>query len=49
MEDNVRKRMYILCITGFFALQQKLTEYCKSTVIKILKKLTGKAGLGVWD
>ena len=40
MEDNVRKRMcvceiYICIWLGHFAVQQKLTEYCKSTLIKI--------------
>ena len=45
MEDNVRKRMYIYIRVyryshvwlGHFVVQQKLTEHCKSTIIK--KKL----------
>ena len=32
----MRKRM--VCITGSFAVQQKLTEHCKSTIIKKKKK-----------
>ena len=47
MEDNVKKRnVYVFYIykikLGYFAIQQKLTEHCKSTVIKkflIKKKL----------
>ena len=34
MEDNERKRMYIYVSLGHFAVQQKLTEHCKSTTIK---------------
>ena len=41
MEDNVRKRMYI-CITGHFAVQQKLIEYCKSAMTKIKIKVNNK-------
>ena len=38
MEDNVRKRMYIYMYEwGHFAVQQNLTEHCKSTIIKKLK------------
>ena len=33
MEDNVKKkRMYINVYLGHFAVQQKLTEHCKSTI-----------------
>jgi len=38
MEDNVRKRMYICVYLGHFTAQQKLTEHCKSTIMKNLKK-----------
>ena len=34
MEDNVKK-MYINLQLGHFAVQQKLTERCKSTIVKI--------------
>ena len=34
MEDNVKKRMYMDVWLGQFAVQQKLTEQCKSTIIK---------------
>jgi len=35
MEDIVRKRIYIhVCMTGHFAVQQKLTEHYKPTIIK---------------
>ena len=40
MEENVRKRMYIymyVCIMDHFAVQQKMAEHFKSTIIKILK------------
>ena len=33
LEDNVRKRMYVYVGLGHFAVQQKLTEHCKSTII----------------
>ena len=37
MEDNVRKSIYIYIYMrlGPFAVQQKLTENCKSTILKI--------------
>ena len=34
IEDNMRKRMHIYICLLYFAVQQKLTEYCKSTIIK---------------
>ena len=36
MDDNVRKRTYYIYIYnwGHFAVQQKLTEHCKSTIMK---------------
>ena len=34
MKDNVRKRMYTYVKLGHFAVQQKLSEHCKSTMIK---------------
>ena len=34
VEDNVKKRMYVDVRLGHFAVQQKLTEHCKSAVIK---------------
>ena len=37
-EDNMRKRMHIYVKLGHFAVQQKLTEHCKSAIIKKLKK-----------
>ena len=40
MENNVRKSMCIYM--GHFAVQQKLTRYCKSTLIKNSKKIRGK-------
>ena len=50
LEDNVRKRMYVYVGLGHFAVQQKLTEHCKSTIIlkiliiilKIIQKLQMK-------
>jgi len=42
MEDNVRKRIYIYVWLGHFAVQYKLIEHCKSTImekIKIIKKI----------
>ena len=33
IEDNMRKIMYTYVCLGQFAIQQKLTEYCKSTTI----------------
>ena len=39
MEDSVRKRMYIFVQLGCYAVQQKLTEHCKSTLVKNLKKI----------
>ena len=36
MEDNVRKRMSMYVWLGHFAVQQKLTEHCKSIIIKII-------------
>ena len=48
MEDNVRKRMDIntrmYVWWGHFAVQQKLTEHCKSTTIKNYKKEPQFAG-----
>ena len=38
----MRKRMYIYVSLGHFAVEQKFTEHCKSTImekIKILKDL----------
>ena len=35
MEDDVKKSVYInvyICMTGHFAVQQKLAQYCKSTI-----------------
>ena len=40
LEDNVRKRIYVgVCVGGGaqFAIQEKLTEYCKSTIIEKIK------------
>ena len=34
VEDNMRKRMYVCMGLGHFAVQQNLTEHCKSTIIK---------------
>jgi len=38
MEDNVKKRMHIYVLLGHSAIQQKLTEHYKSTIIKKFKK-----------
>ena len=38
MEDKERKRMYTYVWLGHFAVQQKVTEHCQSTMIK--KNLT---------
>ena len=38
MEDNVKKRMYMDVWLGYIAVQHKLTEHCKSTIIKHCKK-----------
>ena len=39
MEDNVSKimYMYIYVCLGHFAVQQKLTKHCKSTIIEKIK------------
>ena len=37
MEDSMRKRMYVYAQLGHYVLQQMLTEYCKSSIIKISK------------
>ena len=37
MEDYVRKIVYIYLYLGCFAVQQPLTEYCRSNMIKIVK------------
>ena len=39
MEENTKKNVY-MCILGHFAVQQKLTEHCKSTIpqLKTIKK-----------
>ena len=42
MEDNTRKGMYMYVWLGHFAVQQKLAQHCKSTIIKN-KKQTKKA------
>ena len=44
MWDNMRKRMYVYIYVwlGHFAIQQKLTEYCKSTIIERIKILFKK-------
>ena len=56
MEDNVRKRMYVcVCVCerererlDHFALQQKLTEHYKSTIIeKIILKNFSMKDLGL--
>ena len=39
MEDNMRKRTYMYVWFGHFAVQKKLTEYCKLTVIEKIKNL----------
>ena len=36
--DNVKKRMSMDMRQGHFAVQQKLTEHCKSTIMKKIKK-----------
>ena len=38
MEDDVKKRMYKICKLGHFAIQHKLAEHCKSTIIKNVNK-----------
>ena len=40
MEDNMKQKMYIYVCLGNFAVQQKLTEHCKTTIIG--KNLTKK-------
>ena len=37
-KDNMRKRVCIDVWLGHFAIQKKLTEQCKSTIIKIFKE-----------
>ena len=39
MEDNVRKRMDIYVWLGHYAVQQTLTEQCKSTITEKHKNL----------
>ena len=38
MEANVKKRMYMDIWLDHSAVQQKLTEHCKSTIIKFFLK-----------
>ena len=38
MEGNTKKRMYMDVWLGHFAVEQKLTEHCESTIIKKNKK-----------
>ena len=45
MEENVKKKniynvyiSYLYTQLGYFTTEQKLTEHCKSTIIKTLKK-----------
>ena len=33
MEDNMRKKMNIYVCQGRYAVQQKLTQHCKSTIL----------------
>ena len=44
MEDNMRKRMYVCVWLGHFAVQQKLVQHCKSTILQLKerKKETNK-------
>ena len=34
IEDNMRKRMYIYVWLGHFAVQLKLAQHCRSTILK---------------
>ena len=36
MEDNMRQRLCVYVLLGYFVMQQKLAQHCKSTII--LKK-----------
>ena len=55
MEDNMKKRIYMcvcVCVCvyvklGHFAVQQKLTEYCESTITIIKKKKTLNMGVPI--
>ena len=39
MDDNIRKGMYeSICMTGHFAVQQKLAQHCQSTVLELKNK-----------
>ena len=42
MEDNVREEMFIYIGLGHFAVQQKLAQHCKSTIILKKKRLNKK-------
>ena len=33
IEDNMRKRIYIYACLGGFAVEQKLAQHCKSTIL----------------
>ena len=47
LEDNTRKIMYIHVQLGHSAVQQKLAEHCKSTIIKYIKNKKIKIGSSV--
>ena len=43
MEDNIRKGMYIYVRLGHFAVQQKLVQHCKSTILQLKNKYIKKS------
>ena len=48
MEKNMKRYIHIcVCVYNYFAMHQKLTQHCKSTVFQ-LKKQTGTALVVQW-
>ena len=38
MEKNMKKNMYIYVLLNHFAVHQKVTQHCKSTILQFKKK-----------
>ena len=48
MEKNIKKRMSIYVQLSHFAVQQKLTQHCKSTTLQFKKNQTTIPGFARW-
>ena len=40
MEKNMKKRMYTCVQLSHFAVEQRLAQHCKSTILELKKKLS---------